>query len=207
MSRAGRPRMFDRDEAIFNAMLLFWDEGFEATSLSQLRKVMGNISASSFYTTFQSKEDLFCEVVNMYMNTFGQVSLCLKDISLEPREAVEQALRQTAKMQTDSSHPHGCLVVLSATNCSPKNAHIQDMLKKQRAQIRDWLTACIKTAVKKGELPKTLDVDILTTVIYSFMNGISIQARDGISFDTIDAAITQIMSIWDMLAQSVHTDK
>ena len=59
MSRAGRPREFNRDEAILNAMLLFWDHGFEATSISQLREAMGGISAGSFYTAFESKEALF----------------------------------------------------------------------------------------------------------------------------------------------------
>lgn len=47
MARSGRPREFDREEAIFNAMLLFWEQGFESTSLSQLLGVMGNISATN----------------------------------------------------------------------------------------------------------------------------------------------------------------
>ncbi len=197
MSKAGRPREFNRDEAIFNAMLLFWEQGFESTSLAQLREVMGNISASSFYITFKSKEALFEEVIRKYMNSFGQVTSCLKDTSLEPRQAIEQALRKSAKMQTDCNHPLGCLVVLSATTCSMENAHVRDMLSKQRKLIRNWIADCIQNAVEKGQIKETTDVNMLTTVFQSFLNGISIQARDGVTFDIIDTAITQVMKIWD----------
>lgn len=200
MPKTGRPREFNRDEAIFNAMLLFWEQGFESTSLSQLREAMGNISASSFYTTFKSKEALFEEVIKMYMDTFGQVTFCLKDSSLEPRQAIEQALRQSAKMQTDSGHPLGCFIALSGTTCSLENAHIRDMLSKQRKLTRDWLTACIQNAVEKGQIKETTDVIMLTTVFQSFLLGISTQARDGVKFDTINDAITQIMKVWDSLA-------
>ncbi|MCB2309215.1 TetR/AcrR family transcriptional regulator [Clostridium estertheticum] len=200
MPKPGRPRKFNRDEAIFNAMLLFWEQGFESTSLSQLREAMGNISASSFYTTFKSKETLFEEVIKMYMDTFGQVTFCLKDSSLEPKHAIEQALRQSAKMQTDGAHPLGCLLVLSATTCSVENAHIRDMLSKQRKLTRGWLTACIQNAVEKGQLKETTDVTMLTTVFQSFLFGISTQVMDGVKFDTINDAITQIMKVWDFLA-------
>ena len=200
MSRAGRPREFNRDEAILNAMLLFWDHGFEATSISQLREAMGGISAGSFYTAFKSKEALFEEVIKMYKDTFGQVTFCLNDDSLEPRRAIEQALRQSAKMQTEDGHPSGCLLVLSATTCSNENAHIRDMLRKQRKLSRAWLIECIQRAVEKGELPLTTDIEMLTSVFESFLYGISTQARDGVKFETINDSITQIMKIWDLLA-------
>lgn len=58
-----------------------------------------------------------------------------------------------------------------------------------------------KNSSRKKQLPKRADIDMLTTVFHSFWNGISIQARDGTSFDSINAAITQIMSIWDELAK------
>ena len=200
MSRAGRPREFNRDEAILNAMLLFWEQGFEATSISQLREAMGGISAGSFYTAFKSKEALFEEVIKMYKDTFGQVTFCLNDDSLEPRRAIEQALRQSAKMQTDDGNPAGCSLVLSATTCSNENAHISDMLRKQRKLSRAWLMRCIQRAVEKGELPLTTDITILTSVFESFLYGISTQARDGVKFDIINDSITQIMKIWDVLA-------
>ncbi len=200
MAKTGRPRIFNRDKAVFDAMILFWQQGFESTSLSQLREVMGNISAGSFYTAFESKEKLFKEVIDLYTSTYGRVMLSLKDSSLDPSKAIELALRQSAKMQTDGSHPLGCLTVLSASTCSLDNMHIREMLKEQRKLVRSWMSSCIRRAVDQGKLSSSTDIAMLTTFFLSFLHGISIQARDGVPFDTINAAITQIMTIMDILS-------
>lgn len=202
MARTGRPRIFDRDEAVVQAMLLFWEQGFEATSLLQLRAVMGDISAASFYAAFESKEALYKEAVERYMDTFGRVTKSFSDLALSPKEAIETTLRSTAKMQTDSAHPSGCLIVLSATTCSSKNNHIREIAAEKRKLTRNRLQDCIRRAVDTGELPASTDIDMLTTVFDTFMQGISTQARDGVPFETIDQAITKFMEIWNVVKHS-----
>ncbi|GGD85133.1 TetR/AcrR family transcriptional regulator [Paenibacillus nasutitermitis] len=200
MPRTGRPRAFKRDEAVVAAMLLFWEHGFESTSLAQLRVAMGNISAASFYAAFESKEALFREAVDLYIATYGQVSESFRDSSLTPRAAIEQGLRRSARMQTESSHPLGCLLVLSAATCSLELKHIQELLSKERQKVRSWQKDCIERAIKDGELPDSTDISMLVTMFDTFLRGISSQARDGVPIEAIDAAISQLMSIWDTLS-------
>ncbi|WP_028563021.1 TetR/AcrR family transcriptional regulator [Paenibacillus pinihumi] len=200
MPRTGRPRAFNRDEAVVAAMLLFWEHGFESTSLAQLRTAMGDISAASFYAAFESKEALFREAVEQYIATHGQVSESFRDTSLTSKAAIEQGLRRTARMQTENSHPLGCLLVLSATTCSPEQKHIREMLAKERGRVRGWLKDCIERAVANGELPDRTDIPVLVTLMNTFLQGISTQARDGVPYEAMDAAITQLMSVWDTLS-------
>lgn len=200
MPRTGRPRTFNRDEAVVAAMLLFWEHGFESTSLAQLRAAMGNISAASFYAAFESKEALFREAVDLYISTYGQVSESFRDRSVTPRAAIEQGLRRSARMQTERSHPLGCLVVLSAVTCSPELKHIRELLSKERGKVRGWQKDCIERAIADGELPDSTDITMLVTLFDTFLRGISSQARDGVSLEAIDAAITQLMSLWDALS-------
>ncbi|WP_042163715.1 TetR/AcrR family transcriptional regulator [Paenibacillus gorillae] len=200
MPRTGRPRAFNRDEAIVAAMLLFWEHGFESTSLAQLRSAMGNISAASFYAAFESKEALFREAVDVYISTHGQVSESFRDSSLRPRAAIEEGLRRSARMQTEASHPLGCLVTLSAINCSPELKHIQELLFQEREKVKGWQRDCIGRAVANGDLPASTDVAMLVTLFDTFLRGISSQARDGVPIATIEAAITQLMSVWDGLS-------
>lgn len=200
MPRTGRPRTFNRDEAVVAAMLLFWEHGFESTSLAQLRDAMGGISAASFYAAFESKEALFCEAMDKYISTYGQVSESFRDTSMTSKAAIEQGLRRSARMQTERTHPLGCLLVLSAVNCSPEQKHIREMLAKEREKVRSWLKDCIERAVANGELPDSTDIPMLVTLFETFLRGISTQARDRVPYEAIDAAITQLMSIWDGLS-------
>ena len=59
MNKPGRPPRFNRDEAIHQAMLLFWERGYEGTTLEALLEAMGGIKPPSFYNAFGSKEELF----------------------------------------------------------------------------------------------------------------------------------------------------
>jgi AcrR family transcriptional regulator len=62
---AGRPREFDRDQALRKAMLLFWQHGYEGTSMSALVEALG-IASARIYAAFGSKEQLFREAVALY---------------------------------------------------------------------------------------------------------------------------------------------
>jgi len=201
MAKMGRPRSFDRDEAITQAMHLFWEHGYEPTSLTQLKAGMGGgITAPSFYAAFGSKEALFNEVVAHYLATHGKVNASLWDESLPPREAIERALRRSAMMQSEPGHPAGCLMVLSAANCSPEHSHVQDLLATSRNHTRDGIAACIERGVALGALPASTNVRAMGAVFDGFLLGLSTLARDGLSSATLDDAVTQVMGVWDVAA-------
>ena len=77
------------------------------------RAAMGGLSSASFYAAFKSKEALFRGAVRRYLDPHGQVVASLYDPKAAPRDAVERALRGSARMQTDPSHPAG------AWSCCP----------------------------------------------------------------------------------------
>lgn len=204
MAQMGRPRTFDRDEAIQQAMILFWEYGYDSTSLSLLKSnIGGGITAPSFYAAFGSKEALFHEVVEHYLATHGQVISSLWDENLRPREAIELALRRSAKMQTELNHPKGCLLVLSAGACSPENERIQKFLSKQRAKTREKFQQCIQHAVDTLNLPADTVVCAYAASLHSFLLGLSMQARDGVSGTVLNHAVTELMRDWDARTASI----
>ncbi|MGY1889307.1 TetR/AcrR family transcriptional regulator [Pseudomonas sp. Tul1A2] len=204
MARTGRPRAFDRDDAVDQAMQLFWQHGYDSTSLSLLKAELGGgISAPSFYAAFGSKEALFDECVQRYLTTFAQVTECLWDETLPPRQAIETALRQSARMQCDDGHPKGCMVTLGVMSApSPENAHVAQALTHSRARTRAGIVACVERGVSEGLLADDTNAAAMATVFDSFLQGISILARDDTPIESIDAAITQVMRTWDVAAVS-----
>ena len=190
MATMGRPRQFDRSEALRNAMSVFWRYGYESTSMAQLKQAMGGISAASLYAAFGSKEALYKEAVELYMATSGdQVINALNNTEIEPTEAIAMALRNAAREQTNDKGPHGCMVVLSAINCSPENEHIREAMKAQRRHVRLAFQSRIAQGIASGAVPADADAEALSTYFSTVLNGISIQARDGVTLDVLNKVI------------------
>lgn len=197
MARTGRPRGFDRDKAVTQAMHLFWEHGFEGVSLEQLRRSMGGISSASFYAAFGSKEALYRATLDNYLGTHGTVMLALRDESLSPRQRIEQALRRSAAMQTDPAHPTGCMVALSSTICSEGGASVQALTTAERAANRRAIRACVDAAIADCTLRRETDPAGLAALFEGLLVGLSIQARDGVSTRDLDAGVTQALNAWD----------
>ncbi len=205
MAQMGRPRNFDREQAVEQALHLFWQHGYDATSLAQLKAGLGGgISAPSFYAAFGSKEALFEECVQRYLSTYAQVTECLWDVSLPPRQAIETALRQSVRMQCEDGHPKGCMVALGVMSApSPENARVANALTHSRLRTRAGIVACVERAVREGQLPETTEAAVMATVFDSFLQGVSILARDNVPHAILDAAISQLLMTWDAAASSV----
>lgn len=205
MAQMGRPRNFDRDQAVDQALHLFWQHGYDATSLAQLKAGLGGgISAPSFYAAFGSKEALFDECVQRYLATYAQVTECLWDETLPPRQAIETALRQSTRMQCEDGHPKGCMVALGVMSApSPENARVADGLTQSRLRTRAGIVACVERAVRLGQLPPHTQPAVMASVFDSFLQGVSLLARDGVLQATLDAAISQLLLVWDISASTV----
>lgn len=199
MAVMGRPRTFDRDKAVEQALHIFWKHGYESTSLSQLKAGIGDgISAPSFYAAFGSKESLFQECMERYLSTYAQVTECLWDTELAPRDAIETALRQSVRMQCERGHPKGCMVALGTMSApSEEHAALVEPLTRSRARTRAGFVACVQRGIDDGELHPDTDPRALAAVFDGFLLGVSTLARDGARHATLDAAITRILSAWD----------
>ncbi|WP_455815204.1 TetR/AcrR family transcriptional regulator [Pseudomonas graminis] len=199
MMKTGRPRQFDRDEAVIRAMHLFWENGYDSTSLAMLKASIGRgITAPSFYAAFGSKEALFNEAVNCYLKTHAQVTEPLWDSELPARQALETALKNSARMQYGPEHPRGCMVALSAMfTCPAENRHILQPLEESRRRTREGIMHCVKRGISSGELADNKDTLALAVSFDSFLLGISTLARDDVPLASVERAITHIMGLWD----------
>jgi len=129
--------------------------------------------------------------------THGRVTAPLLGLALPPRNAVEQALRASARMQTDEAHPLGCLVVLSINACSPENR--QALRAEERQRSRDGLRACVERAIATGTLQDSADAAALAAVFDTVLVGLSMQARDHVPLAALDAGISELMRVWDAI--------
>jgi AcrR family transcriptional regulator len=200
MAKRGRPAGFDRDEALERAMVMFWERGYEGTTLEDLQAAMGDISPTSFYHAFGSKEALFRQVVEKYQARVGGPALRALEESPTARGAVQQMLRLTAESFCRPGKPHGCMLVLGATKCTPANAGPQNYLQSIRRQTPNVLKRRLKRAVDEGDLPASADIAAIASFYATVLHGLAIRAGDGASRKALMAAVDGAMAAWDGLA-------
>ncbi len=193
MSR-GRPREFDRTEALNQAMKIFWQKGYTATSMNDLYEAMG-IKSPSLYAAFGSKEDLYEEVLLHYEQSVAPVIWGHMSTEPSPRQAVWLWLERSAEVLTRTDMPHGCMVTLSAVG-SEGNDRLGEIVRRLRTSGIDLLKARLLEAQQQGDLPASVDIDALTRLYISVQQGMSIQARDGAGRETLLSIARMAMIMW-----------
>jgi AcrR family transcriptional regulator len=191
--------VFDRDEALRQAMAVFWEKGYEGASLGDLQTAMGGISPPSFYAAFGSKEQLFFEVVALYTETVGVRPAQALEAHSTARDGVEAMLREGVAIFRGSGTPRGCLVMLGAINCAPANKSVQDHLLSYRVLVPELIRERLRRGVVDGDLPKDADLNCLASFYATQFLGLAIRARDGASRDDLLAGVPGAMAAWDQL--------
>ncbi|OCP16841.1 MULTISPECIES: TetR/AcrR family transcriptional regulator [unclassified Ensifer] len=201
MSSRGRPRNFSREEALKSAMEIFWDKGFDNTSLADLTRVMG-LNPPSLYAAFGSKAKLFLEAVDLYGRTDGAGIWEFLDSAPTAKEAVHELLRRSAENFTQWPEPRGCMVVLSAPQMEGGDAAVCDDLKARRLRKQAALQRRLERGVAEGDLPAGTACDEIAAYVTSIQHGMSIHARDGAARQTLMAIADCCAAGWDAMVDA-----
>jgi TetR/AcrR family transcriptional regulator, copper-responsive repressor len=191
----GRPLSFDRDAALETAMHVFWERGYEAASISDLTSAMG-ITPPSLYTAFGDKEQLFLEAIERYALGYGSAGARALDEEPTARDAIERWLLEAANELTQPCHPKGCMVVMAATNCSAAAERVQDALLLRRTEAIANVGRRIQGGIDNGELPPDTDAKDLANFYATIYQGMSMQAKDGATHESLMATVRTAMRSW-----------
>ncbi|KAF0812870.1 HTH-type transcriptional repressor ComR [Andreprevotia sp. IGB-42] len=202
MAERGRPRCFDRAEALHRAMDVFWKYGYEGSSLANLTEAMG-INSPSLYAAFGSKEGLFKEALDQYDREEGAAIQSVLQSQPHVRDAVSAMLGASALCFSEPGRPAGCMVLLSAVNCTPENAGVWQHLHERRGRSMAILRQRFERGVADGDLPADADIDALTAFYAGIRQGMSMQALDGADRSVLQGLARSAMLAWDVLVQPV----
>ncbi len=199
MAKPGRPRSFDRQEALRRAMNVFWALGYEGTTLVDLLDAMGDITPTSFYAAFGSKEELFREAVQLNNSTFGTNIMRNLNEQATARASIDALLRAAVNTFSEADHPRGCMLVLGATNCTRSNEKVRDYLRQMRLMTYKTIRQRLERGVKEGDVPAKADLNGLASFYTTVLHGLSVQARDNASRKALSTAVDYAMSAWDRI--------
>ncbi len=183
----GRPRGFEEDEALDQAVLVFWKHGYEGSSVSGLACAMG-INKPSLYAVFGSKEELFRRALDRYRDTIVAYASAALD---QPTAygAIETYLRAAVDALTEDGHPPGCLSIQGGLSCAPENSGISEYLAEFRAASETTLTQRLARAVKDGDLAPATDTAALARFVITLGQGLAVHAAAGVGREDLQAAV------------------
>jgi AcrR family transcriptional regulator len=202
MATRGRPRTFDPEVALEQATHLFWERGYEGTSLSDLADAMG-IASASIYACFGSKADLFRQVMERYGTTYGGPPRRALLEHSSARDAVRAMLHATVDQITRSDAPHYCMLILAAPTGAVENHAVREFLADIRRSQVTAIKERLDQGVADGELavPDAV-VDAVARYYATVVQGLSVQARDGATREELEVVVTCAMAAWDHLAST-----
>ena len=202
MGARGRPRTFDPDTALRKALDLFWERGYEGTSLSDLAQAMG-IASASIYACFGSKEDLFRKVMALYGATSGEPPRRALREQPTARAAIDAMLQATADQITGPDTPHYCMLILAAPTGAAENHAVREFLAERRRGQLNAIKDRLARGVADGDLAAPpAGLDAIARYYATVVQGLSIQARDGADRAELQAVVTCAMAAWDTLASA-----
>jgi AcrR family transcriptional regulator len=198
----GRPRAFDRNAALALATRVFWEKGFEATSMADLTAAM-SIGSPSLYAAFGSKEALYAESLGYYRDKYEALVWTHFFAEDKVRDAFSSWLRDSAAALTGCviDIPRGCMVTLSAVG-SEGYAELGALVRAARGVTLARLTARLGRAIDEKEIPATVNVDALARFMQTVQGGMSIQARDGAEYVDLDAVAQVAMAGFDAFTRA-----
>jgi TetR/AcrR family transcriptional regulator, copper-responsive repressor len=175
--RRGRPRAFETDIALAQAMEVFWSDGFAATSLDDISAATG-LNRPSLYGAFGDKRALYLQAYGQYRKRVNE--------SFAPLFAAQEPLRTklthilTAALDlylSGADGPRGCFTVLSAASEAIADPDLHTLVSEAIDGTDRAFGRLFADAHAAGALPKNADPRRLARVASATLHTMSVRAR------------------------------
>jgi AcrR family transcriptional regulator len=190
----GRHREFDEETALDAALEVFWDKGFEGTSLEDLSRAT-RVARPGLYSAFGNKEALFRKALDRYEERHMRFMSEALEASTS-REVVRTILQGAAALMTLNGESRGCLGINGALACSSDGVAIQQELIARRKMAESALRVRLEAARDQGDLPSLADCTMLASYVMTVNHGMAIQAKAGTPKASLNALIDHVLSSW-----------
>lgn len=196
MAARGRPREFDRDQALETAMRVFLRHGYDGTSVSFLGEKMG-INTPSLYAAFSSKDALYQEAVGLYVTRLSTPLLAALAASQTARQGIQQFLETCIRyFHAQPDGERGCMIFNGDLVYAPAFHQRAKEMITRRKTAEQAILARLERAQQEGEIPAGAKPSQLAAYYCVILQGLSIRARDGNELDDLLNVIEQAMAVW-----------
>lgn len=171
----GRPKEFDRDEAVRTVLDQIWEHGYEACSVKAISETLG-ITRSSFYNAFGSREELFLEVVDEFNGPTPNRDWFQIDESCSVLKSVSDGIRSVCSARINDEAARGCLLINSIAELVSRHEELGPALADTFTANVAYLEKVLGIAVERGELEKC-DLHTKALSLQSVLVGLNVMSK------------------------------
>ncbi|VVP92623.1 HTH-type transcriptional repressor ComR [Pseudomonas fluorescens] len=176
----GRPRAYDPQTALQQALGVFWNTGYSGASLDSIATAAG-MNRPSLYAAFGDKHALYIKALEQYWEfAAADMQAALADTEMSLRDALLRFYEgQLSIYYSGEGAARGCFAIGTATTEAVEDPEIRAVLSDRLSRLDSDLEVRLRTAIESGELKGDVDAGALAVLAASLLHSISIRARAG----------------------------
>ncbi|NET37052.1 MAG: TetR/AcrR family transcriptional regulator [Cyanothece sp. SIO1E1] len=188
-------KQFDQTDVLDRAMTVFWQRGYEATSIRDLTAATG-LGRGSLYGAFGDKEGLFLAVLDHYEQSIqAQLGACLQNT--DPKVAIASLFEQMVTRMSTGIYPAGCLNTNTTLECPSESDLINRTIAERLGKIESSIYEVLLRAQTQGSLPVGVDIRALSRFFLAISQGIAVLNKTFADPSVIKDVAKVINGFWD----------
>ncbi|QKW37880.1 TetR/AcrR family transcriptional regulator [Actinomadura sp. NAK00032] len=191
-----RTKEFDPDAALRRALDLFWERGYEATSMADLVEHLG-IARASIYGTFGGKHELFLKALERYLQ---ETDPKIAEALAQPGPVLPAVRALIERYAADAARDRprrGCLVVNTAVELAARDPDAARLVEASWSFLEASLTSALMRARAQGELPPEKDPRSLARLLLVLFQGMRVLGRAPADDGRLRDATREALSLFD----------
>jgi len=193
--RRGRPRAYDPDAALAQAIEAFWKTGYSGTSLDDLSAATG-MNRPSLYAAFGDKRELYLKALGHYWTLGDDLMTDALDNDLPLRDALMRFYQNALALYVPrTGRARGCFAISTATTEALEEPKIRALLARGLRGLDEGLARRIRAAREAGEIKADADPATLAAIASATLHTIAIRARAGTPRAELEALARSVVGL------------
>jgi len=188
-----RPKAFNQDQVLTEAMLCFWHRGYGATSMKDLQAATG-LTPGSIYNSFNSKDGLFLCALDHYIEQVVGHRVNEHLLEGDPIAGIEAYFFECFR-DSDEENQQGCLLINTSTELGPHDEVVRAHVVKGMQVAQRGLQKAVERAQREGQIKAEVDAKARARHLGLLLNGMLVQAKISTGQGWLDSAMGNVRSL------------
>jgi TetR/AcrR family transcriptional repressor of nem operon len=189
-----RTKDFNEEEVLEKALAIFWEKGYNGTSMQELVDGLG-ISRSSMYDTYTDKYTLFIKSLERYRRKTASEMMQLIDQGSSPKAVIKRMFQSVVNESLFDKVPRGCFMVNTCVENAPHDKAVAKIVQENLQDAEEAFYLAIKKGQETGEIASRNEARALARFIVNNINGIRVTAKAGVDKKVYDDVVKVVLSV------------